>query len=137
MTTNMLFFDYQEHEKSFFEKNNIEGFNITFFEENLTLDTIKKLPQETLDNATVISVSTYSSVDKNIIENFKNLRIIATRSKQHEHICKKSTNERNIAILNVENCDDNNPQNNTHKNLQTMFDEIRDTQKGAHIYGTI
>ena len=33
MTTNMLFFDYQEHEKSFFEKNNIEGLDENIIEQ--------------------------------------------------------------------------------------------------------
>lgn len=137
MTTNMIIFDYKEHEKSFFEKNNIEGFNITFFEQNLNENTVENIPQETKDNATIISISTCSNINKKVLNHFKNLRIISTRSNSYTHICKKSASERNIAIYNVEFCDDKNPEKNSHKVLQATFDQIRDAQKGRNIYGIL
>lgn len=137
MTINMLIFDYKTHEKSFFENNNIEGFNITFFEENLDENSVENIPQETKDKTTVISVSTNSNINKKVIDHFKNLRIITTRSHTHEHICKKSTIERNIAVFNVEFCDDNELEKNSHEILNATFAQIRDAQKGNHIYGIL
>jgi len=137
MTINMLIFDYKEHEKSFFKNNKIEGFNITFFEENLNENTVQNISQETKDKTTVISVSPNSDINKKVINHFKNLRIISTRSNKHEHICKKSTAERNIAVFNVEFCDDENLEKNSHEILKATFDQIRDAHKGNHIYGIL
>ena len=137
MTTNMIIFDYKEHEKSFFKKNKIEGFNITFFEENLNENTVQNIPQETKDKTTVISVSRNSNITKNVIDHFKNLRIISTRSNSYEHICKKSASERNIAIYNIDFCNDNELEKHTNEILQKTFDKIRDAQKGSNIYGIL
>ncbi|MFI3300278.1 MAG: NAD(P)-dependent oxidoreductase [Candidatus Gastranaerophilales bacterium] len=102
MTNKILFFDYRECEESFFEKNKFQEFEIEFFKESLSLETIEKLSQETLDTTTVISVFITSEVNAEIIERFKNLQIISTRSTGIDHIDKLSAQERNIDIINIE-----------------------------------
>lgn len=101
MTINMLVFDYRENEREFFENNELQNFDFTFFKESLNPRTVKTIPQEVKDKANVISVFTNSEVNEEVINSFKNLRIISTRSTAYEHISKKAANERNIAVINV------------------------------------
>lgn len=105
MTLKMLLFDYRESEKSYFEKNkkDLKNFDITFYKWSLTPDTVKKLSEEEKCNVIVISVFIDSILDREVINQFKNLRIIATRSTGVDHIDKKACEERNIMLVNVEN----------------------------------
>jgi len=137
MTINILFFDYKEYEKPFFRDNALENFNITFFEESLNKDSVKNIPEEIKDKTTIIVVFTDSNIDKEVINSFKNLRIISTRSNTHGHICKKSANERNIAVFNIKFSNDENPQEQSEKILHETFKQIRDALKGKNIYGSI
>lgn len=102
MVCRMLLFDYRESEKKFFEENKYENFKIKFFKESLNEETIKKLSNEDLEKTMVISVFTTSEITQNIIDKFKNLRIISTRSTGYEHIELKPCIEKNIALINVE-----------------------------------
>ena len=97
MAIKMLVFDYRENEKEFFRKKELENFDITFFEESLNDETIKEIPQDILDNGAVISVFVNSEVTENVINSFKNLRIISTRSTGVEHINLRAAEEKNIA----------------------------------------
>ena len=45
--------------------------------------------------------------------------------------------ERNIAVFNVEFCDDNELEKNSHEILNATFAQIRDAQKGSNIYGIL
>lgn len=137
MTLNVLLFEYKEYEKKFFNNNTPEGFNITFFEESLNKDTVGNIPKDIRDKTTVIIIFTDSKLDKEVINSFKNLRIITTRSNSYNHICHKSADERNIAIFNVEFSNDEKPEENSDKILQTSIDQIRDMVKGKNIYGTV
>lgn len=102
MAIKMLVFDYRENEKEFFRKKELENFDITFFEESLNDETIKEIPEDILDNGAVISVFVNSEVTENVINSFKNLRIISTRSTGVEHINLRAAEEKNIAVVNVE-----------------------------------
>ena len=90
MTIKMLVFDYRDSEKNFFGTHELENFEITFYNDSLTEETIKFLPEELLDSTSVISVFANSQVTKNVIKAFKNLRIISTRSMGIDHIDKIS-----------------------------------------------
>ncbi len=98
----MLVFDYRESERNFFGSKRLENFDITFYSESLNEDSVKSLPQEQLDNTMVISVFIDSEVTEDVINAFKNLRIISTRSTGVDHINLKTAEAKNIAVINVE-----------------------------------
>lgn len=103
MTCKLLFFDYRKSEEKFFSCNNFENFDIKFYRHSLNKDTVKNLPQELLDETTIVSVFITSEIDKDVISKFKNLRVISTRSTGYDHICVNSCTDRNITLINVEN----------------------------------
>ena len=102
MSCRMLFFDYRESERTFFEQNKFQHYDIKFFSEPLNEDTLAKLSEEDFEKTMIISVFITSSVDKNVIDKFKNLRIITTRSTGYDHIDIKSCVNKNIALINIE-----------------------------------
>ena len=96
----MLMFDFRESERDFFNNNELKDFEITFIESPLTDKT--ELTKEQLEETVVLSVFTTSNITKDILQKFKNLRIIATRSTSYSHIDIKYCIEHSIAVLNVE-----------------------------------
>ncbi len=96
----MLLFDYRDSEKKFFETNTCTGFDITFFKHNLNENT--ELSDEELNETEIISVFVSSQVTEKVINKFKNLRIIATRSTGYNHIDIDTCRDRNIAVVNVD-----------------------------------
>lgn len=103
MTIQMLVFDFKEGDKHFFDNNELQNFSFTFYDKSLNPQTVKTLTQEIKDKTTVISVSKDSELTKEVIDEFKNLRIISTRSTSYDHISKSASTERNIAVINVKN----------------------------------
>lgn len=103
MTVNMIVFEYKDTEKEFFNNKQFDGFNITFYNECLNKEFLDNIPQELKDNAFVISVFINSIVDEEVINAFKNLRIISTRSTGYDHIDLMASQNKNITVLNVEN----------------------------------
>jgi len=102
MAIKMLMFDYRETEKAFFEKHKFEDFDITFYEEPLNAQTIRKIPPEVRDSAAIISVFITSEVTQDVVHAFKNLRLISTRSTGFDHINTRACRNKNIAVTNVE-----------------------------------
>lgn len=102
MAVKLLVFDFRESEKDFFRSHDLENFEITFFTESLNSETVKNLSQELLDNTPVISVFVDSEVTEDVINSFKNLRIISTRSTGVDHINQKAAAAKNISVVNVE-----------------------------------
>jgi D-lactate dehydrogenase len=102
MAIKMLVFDYRKSEKNFFKSRNLENFEIVFHKESLNEDTVKLLSQEELQTALVISVFINSEITENVINAFKNLRIISSRSTGIDHINIKYAETKNIAVTNVE-----------------------------------
>ena len=96
----MLMFDFRDSEKAFFEKNELNDFEITFFKEPLNDKTI--LTDEQLKNTDIISVFTSSSLSGSILNKFPNLRIVATRSTGYDHVDVNYCIKKNIAVLNIE-----------------------------------
>lgn len=95
----MLFFDLKETEKKYFEFNNVSDFEITYFEESLCEET--KLTLKEYENTVVLSVFISSKITANVLDQFKNLQIIATRSIEYNHIDIDECRRRNIAVIHV------------------------------------
>lgn len=103
MSVKVLVFDFRETEKSFFEKNIFDNYDIKFFKFSLCEENLDKINKKDLDDAFVISVFIESNITPKIINSFKNLRIISTRSTGYDHICTRECEKRNITIINVQN----------------------------------
>lgn len=103
MAIEMVLFDFREEEKAFFVNNKFPNFNFTFYEWSLTPESVKNLPDEIKDKTAIISVFTDSDVSAEVINEFKNLRIISTRSRSFDHISQNAATARNIAVINVAN----------------------------------
>lgn len=103
MAVNMIVFEYRDEEKKFFEDKKFDNFNLIFYEDCLNADFVKTIPEDVKDGATIISVFINSDVNEEVINSFKNLRIISTRSTGYDHISINTAKNRNIAVVNVEN----------------------------------
>ena len=95
---NIIFYDVKPYEQSFFEKELINDFNIIFKTEQLTSETTIYNNEEKVE---VISVFTSSRVDKDVLQKFKNLKLILTRSVGYSHIDIDYCNENNIVVANT------------------------------------
>jgi len=102
MAIKMLVFDVRECEREIFENEEFQNFDIKLFQECLNDESVKNLSEEELNETMAISVFLDSEVTENVINSFKNLRIISTRSSSVEHINKKAAINKNIDIVNVE-----------------------------------
>lgn len=101
----VLFFDFRESEKEFFEKNEFCDFQITFREEALNSKT--KLSDEDCKDTCALCVYRSSILTENVLKKFKNLRVIATRSHGFTHIDLDYCSKNRIAVLNVEQYGEN------------------------------
>lgn len=101
MAIKMLIFDFRDSEKKFFEENKFENFDITFFKESLNEDTVNNLTNEQLEQTAVISVFIDSEVTQAVIDKFKNLRTVSTRSTGIDHINHRACVDKNIDVINV------------------------------------
>ena len=102
MAIRMIVFDYRDTEREFFRTHELENFDITFFEFSLNEENLDKIPQDVFNTAVVVSVFINSDVSEKVINAFKNLRIISTRSTGVEHINRRVAESKNISIVNVE-----------------------------------
>ena len=101
MTCKMLLFDYRNNEKYYFERFKNNNFEIKFIESSLNDETINNIPENYFEETNVISVFITSHITREIIEKFKNLRVISTRSSRYGHIDLKACVDNNIALVNV------------------------------------
>jgi len=102
MAINMIVFELKEFEKQFFKENSFEDLNITFFEEALNEKFISGLSEELLEKTNVISIVRDSSIPSEVLEKFKNLRVISIRGRIYDNICVTGCEDKNIAVVNVE-----------------------------------
>ncbi|MBR1942715.1 hypothetical protein IJ843_03150 [bacterium] len=105
MAITILIFDYKKAEQNFFKKNRLDDYDIHFFEESLNENTVNNLPDELLEETTVISVYLTSEINDNVLKKFSNLMILSTRSAGYEHINIQECCNKRIKVLNVENYD--------------------------------
>ena len=96
----MIIFDFRESEKDYFNTNNLNDFDITFIKEPLNDKTMLK--DELFEDTDIISVFTTSEVSKKVLEKFKNIRIISTRSTAYDHIDLDYCTKQNITVFNIE-----------------------------------
>lgn len=96
----MLMFDFRDSEKDFFKTHEFKDIDIEFIAE--PLNEMTQLTDEQLTDTDIVSVFITSGITQKVIDKFKNLRVIATRSTGYNHIDIKSCVENNIAVFNVE-----------------------------------
>ena len=95
----MLMFDLKNSERDFLKSIDTSDYEITYYTESLNKET--KLSLKQCDETAIISVFITSSVGTEVLNKFKNLRIIVTRSICYEHIDIEECRKRNIAVINV------------------------------------
>ena len=103
MPINIVMFEVKTAEKEYLEKHPFEDYNFTFYEECLDDEFVKTLTQNTLENTNVISIFNNSTITKDVLDNFKNLRVISIRAAHYDHICINSCEDNNIAVVNIPN----------------------------------
>lgn len=95
----MLMFDLKKSEREFLREFDTSDFDITYFDESLTKDT--KLTVKECDETAILSVFLTSKITKEVLDKFKNLRLITTRSVCYHHIDINECRRRNIGVINV------------------------------------
>lgn len=95
----MLMFDFRNSEKQFFETNDTSDFDITLKKESLNENT--KLTTDEKNNTVILSVFTSSQITDKVLNQFRNLQIITTRSTGYNHIDILACQKKNIAVINV------------------------------------
>ena len=96
----MLMFDIKKTEREFLTTFDTSDFEISYFSQSLNHKT--KLTLKDYDETAIISVFITSCVTKEVLDKFKNLRVIVTRSVCFKHIDTDECRRRNIAVINVE-----------------------------------
>ena len=99
MACSVLFFDTQDYEKKIIENSEEEIFEFKFFSYSLNNQTVEKLSSEDFDKTVIICVNKKSKISSSIIDKFKNLRLISTRSFDYSHINLPACLDKNIAII--------------------------------------
>lgn len=94
----VIFYETKEYERNFFEKELYNKYNLKFEEKELNSDS--ELSYQEL-NADIISVFTGSRLTGEILDKFKNLKIILTRSVGFSHIDIEYCKEKNIVVANT------------------------------------
>jgi len=122
------FFEIEDWEIDYL-KNQLTSAELFFTKEKLNKD---NLPQER--NFDIISVFVGSNIDKEVINAFPNLKLIATRSTGFDHIDLKAAKEKNIPIAYVPGYGDNTVAEfafglilNLSRKIYTGLDQIRET----------
>ena len=91
----IAFFGIHEWEKKYLRQK-LKGFKIYFFEEELNEDNAGKA-----SSFSIISIFAHSKIDKKVIDNLKNAKIIATRTTGFDHIDLIECKKKKIIVCNV------------------------------------
>ena len=94
----VIFYDTKPYEKDFFEFELNDDKKIIFIDSELLPDKVLSKEEQ---NAEIISVFTSSRLDKHVLEKFKNLKLILTRSVGYSHIDLDYCNSKNIIVANT------------------------------------
>ena len=95
----MLMFDMKPTETEYLRELDTSDFEVSCFDKPLNRDT--KLTVKECDETVILSVFITSDITKEVIEKFKNLRVIVTRSGRSSHIDTNFCRDKNIAVINV------------------------------------
>ena len=96
----IVYFDVENYEENFLKENNEGKFN--YILDTQTLNDLTPIKDEYRD-ADIISVFTTSRVNKKVLEQFHNLKLIALRSVGFNHIDLDYCKMHNIAVVNSPN----------------------------------
>ena len=96
----IVYFDVESYEEEFLKNANMDKYD--YYLVNDSLNDLAPIKQEYAD-ADVISVFTTSRVNKKVLEQFKNLKLIALRSVGFNHIDLEYCREHNISVVNSPN----------------------------------
>ncbi len=91
----IAFFEIEDWEEEYL-KSRLRNHNLTFFKEVLDNKTVSAIK-----NIDIISVFIYSKINKEILDKFRNLKAIVTRSTGFDHIDVKECKKKKIVVLNV------------------------------------
>ncbi|MCH8329174.1 MAG: hydroxyacid dehydrogenase [Nanoarchaeota archaeon] len=89
------FFEIEEWEKPYLKKE-LKNHKLYFFDDIINENNANKIK-----DADIISVFIYSKVNKKILDKFKNLKLIVTRSTGFDHIDLRECEKRKIVVCNV------------------------------------
>lgn len=95
----MLMFDFRDSERIFFSDKTFNDIELTFRKE--PLNEFTELDNVFYQDTDILSVFINSVLSKNVLNKFKNLRIILTRSSGYNHIDIEYCRQNNIAVYNV------------------------------------
>lgn len=101
MPINMVMFEVKSAEREYLEKHLFEDYNIELYEECLDSEFVKMLPAKIFENTNAISIFNNSSISSDVLNNFKNLRVISIRAAHYDNICINSCEDKNIAVVNI------------------------------------
>ncbi len=102
MVCKLLFFDYTNEEKAFFDTNQLDNFDITFFQSCLNDENVDNLSRIELDETVILSIREASNLSPYVISRFKNLLLISVRSYDYTNVDVIYCFHNNIALINVE-----------------------------------
>lgn len=91
-----VFFEMEDWEEQYIRGSALEQFRPKIYHERLNEDTVKLAA-----DAEIISIFIYSTVDKQMLDEMPNLRMIATRSTGFDHIDLAECERRGITVSNV------------------------------------
>lgn len=97
---NVIFYDFRDAEKEYFKTHSNEDFDIKLIKE--PLNSFTEVSEFDARETSIISVFTTSRITTDVLDKFKNLRLIATRSTGFDHINIDECAKRNICVVNVE-----------------------------------
>jgi len=91
----IAFFEIQDWEKAYLKKK-LKNHSLEFYSKPIAQEDVKNLA-----DFDILSVFIYSKIDKKIIEEFKNLKLITTRSTGFDHIDVKECKRREVGVGSV------------------------------------
>lgn len=115
---NIAIFDLKPWEKKLFTRD-LKKHKVTYFTKPIQKVNLKKLQK-----IEVISCFITSKIDKKILGQFPNLKLIATRSTGFDHIDLAETEKRNIKVLNVASYGENTVAEHTFALILTLSRNI-------------
>jgi len=131
----IAFFEVEQWETDYIRKE-LSSAELFFTKEKLNKDNLAKFLKEapTLSQSEIISVFVGSSVDKEVINSFLNLKLITTRSTGFDHIDIAAAKEKNISVAYVPGYGDNTVAEfafglilNLSRKIYQAADQIRET----------
>src|SRR3989338_2844271 len=130
----IAFFEIEPREINYL-KPKLNSFDLTFFEEKITRERLKEIP-----DIDILSSFIYSVIDKKILNFLKFLKFIATRSTGFDHLDLKTCKDKNIFVSNVPSYGENTVAEHTFAlilalSMNILAFDVRKDQKFAQEFG--